>query len=204
MQIKSQTKTGIIMNALKSWEELADDEREAVTFRSGESKEDYRCYQVRRNSKNELLGVRPYFYTEAKSKAIDEAGRGGQNFLDLMQVQFGRGKEKAEAKRRLERQGVKADLITRPVSKGNLLDTYLSHFDLTRYAVAQKTGIGQSTLQKAAATNTANGLSVKVIASIAMAIGTDPGRVVNDLITLEAQRDTAQGTATAAAVAGIR
>lgn len=191
MKIISQSKKGIITNAIKTHNELAEDELASLRFAFGEGTADYADYQVRRNGKNELLGVKPYTHSAAKSAAIEEA-TAQPDIMDAMQVVYGRGRAKAQAVKKYADAGFTENEVKEavlPHRDDTLIDGYLARHGLTRYAVAQKTGTSQTTLANAAARDTAKGLSAKVISTIAMAIGTDAGKVLNDLIYLEAERD---------------
>lgn len=182
----------VLLNVVKSYSELTPDELDKLIFPSGESKDDYADYQVRRNGKNEVIGVRPYSFTEERKADIERGRQQSQNWLDALQVQYGHGKDKSQAKKRLGEQGIDARILTPLPPYKNLIDSYLADFDTTRYEVAKKSGIAATTLQNAARKNTAFGLNTKVVGAIAYTIGTEPGKVLNDLMMLEAHRDAGE------------
>lgn len=188
MKIIDQNKN-TILNCVKSYDELAADELDQLRFAVGESKDDFDTYQVRRNGKGVVIGVAPYDFSESKEKAIDEGTKRAQDWFDMLQVQYGQGKAKSEAVARLRAKGIDTDILTPMPAADNLLDSYLSDFSVTRYEVAKQSGIAASTLQRAAEKNSAFGLNTKVVGAVAYTIGTDPGRVLNDLVMLEVQRD---------------
>lgn len=68
----------------------------------------------------------------------------------------------------------------------NVLQKYLDQNKMTRYQVAKKTGIANTTLANAVKdTKPLAGQTVKVISAVAKALGKTPGQVLDDLIKLE-------------------
>lgn len=68
----------------------------------------------------------------------------------------------------------------------NVLQKYLDQNKITRYQVAKKTGIANTTLANAVKdTKPLSGQTVKVISAVAQALGKTPGQVLDDLINLE-------------------
>ena len=88
MIIKDQAKNGQIVNAIKSYDELTDDEQARLIIPAGQSKDDYINYQVRYNKKGRLLGVAVH---ELKETAEDT----GIDIVDSMQLLFGNKHSKA-------------------------------------------------------------------------------------------------------------
>ena len=88
MIIKDQTKNGQIVNAIKSYDELTDDEQAHLIIPAGQSKDDYINYQVRYNKKGKLLGVAVH---ELKETTEDT----GIDMVDSMQLLFGSKHSKA-------------------------------------------------------------------------------------------------------------
>jgi len=111
MKIKQQTKSGIITEAIKTYDELAEDEVQSLVFAFGDSQEDFVDYQVRRNGKGVLLGVRPNNYTEEKSQRVREDGDAAQRYMDAMAVLYGHGEVKAAAEQRMSDKGVDVDAV---------------------------------------------------------------------------------------------
>ena len=111
MKIKQQTKSGIITEAIKTYDELAEDEVQSLVFAFGDSQEDFADYQVRRNGKGVLLGVRPNNYTEEKSQRVREDGDAAQRYMDAMAVLYGHGEVKAAAEQRMSDKGVDVDAV---------------------------------------------------------------------------------------------
>lgn len=68
----------------------------------------------------------------------------------------------------------------------NVLQKYLDQNKITRYQVAKKTGIANTTLANAVKdTKPLSGQTVKVISAVAQALGKTPGQVLDDLIDLD-------------------
>ncbi|MDY5602452.1 MAG: helix-turn-helix domain-containing protein [Lactobacillus delbrueckii] len=68
----------------------------------------------------------------------------------------------------------------------NVLQKYLDQNKITRYQVAKKTGIANTTLANAVKdTKPLSGQTVKVISAVAQALGKTPGQVLDDLIALD-------------------
>lgn len=68
----------------------------------------------------------------------------------------------------------------------NVLQKYLDQNKMTRYQVAKKTGIANTTLANAVKdTKPLSGQTVKVISAVAQALGKTPGQVLDDLIALD-------------------
>ena len=63
MIVKEKTQNGRILIALKSYDELTDEELANLIIPDGQSKDDYINYQVRYNKKGKLLGVSVYEMT---------------------------------------------------------------------------------------------------------------------------------------------
>lgn len=96
MIIKEQAKNGQIVNAIKSYNELTDDEQARLIIPAGQSKDDYINYQVRYNKRGKLLGVAVH---EMKETTKDT----GIDIVDSMQLLFGDRMSKAyrDAKKRV-------------------------------------------------------------------------------------------------------
>ncbi|MFR0540106.1 helix-turn-helix domain-containing protein [Lactobacillus delbrueckii] len=68
----------------------------------------------------------------------------------------------------------------------NVLQKYLDQNKITRYQVAKKTGIANTTLANAVKdTKPLSGQTVKVISAVAQALDKTPGQVLDDLIALD-------------------
>ena len=88
MIIKDQANNGQIVNTIKSYNELTDDEQDRLIIPAGQSKDDYINYQVRYNKKGKLLGVAVHEMKETtKDTEID--------IVDSMQLLFGSKHSKA-------------------------------------------------------------------------------------------------------------
>lgn len=68
----------------------------------------------------------------------------------------------------------------------NVLQKYLDQNKITRYQIAKKTGIANTTLANAVKdTKPLSGQTVKVISAVAQALDKTPGQVLDDLIALD-------------------
>lgn len=68
----------------------------------------------------------------------------------------------------------------------NVIQKYLDKNDITRYQIHKKSGIATTTLQHAVdRENAIDGLTGKVIKSIALALNKTPGTVLDELIEME-------------------
>lgn len=72
MLVKQTAKNGVVVNAIKDFSELTEEEKHNLIFAYSESKEDYKNYQVRYNKKGVLLGVEGYDFSEEMNTIIEE------------------------------------------------------------------------------------------------------------------------------------
>lgn len=193
MRIDQQHPNGTIMNAIKTYDELADDEKAHIGLPFGDTIEDYSTYRVRRNKKNELRSVVGVNYS-SKRKAEIASRANEPNIVDAMNVLYGKGKQKAEAVAKYRASGIdekQVETVFNPVRKSNLLDAYLEQQGTTRYQVAKQSGIAETTLMNAAKKSRAIDINTKIIIAIAKTLQKEPGDVLNELIMTEAHRDEA-------------
>ncbi|MEN2665544.1 hypothetical protein AAG897_12715 [Lacticaseibacillus rhamnosus] len=191
MRVFQQHSSGIILNAIKSYDELTDEEKAAMRLEYGTSKEDYATYQVRRNKHNEIRQVTGYEYS-AKKKAEIKAQSSKPSIVDAMNVLYGKGKQKAEAVDKYREAGIDpkdVESTLNPVRHGNLLDAYLEEQGTTRYQVSKKGDIASMTLANAAKKARAIEISTRVILAIAKALQKKPGEVLDGLILTEVHLD---------------
>lgn len=87
MRIAVKAKNGQICNATKTYDELTDEEKAALTFAWTESKEDYANYQVRYNKHGFLLGVKGHDLSEKKIKELSQPHI---DMVDSMQLLYGK------------------------------------------------------------------------------------------------------------------
>lgn len=66
----------------------------------------------------------------------------------------------------------------------NVIDTYARNHGLTRYAIAKKTGVSPTMLQRASQ-KTVSKMSGEVFSALGQAAGQTPGTVMDELIRLE-------------------
>lgn len=72
MLVVQKANNGVVVNAIKDFSELTEEEKQNLNFAYGESKEDYKNFQVRYNKKGVLLGVCGYDFTEETNAKIEE------------------------------------------------------------------------------------------------------------------------------------
>ncbi|UYN56965.1 hypothetical protein OFW50_02350 [Lacticaseibacillus chiayiensis] len=193
MRIDQQHPNGTIMNAIKTYDELADDEKARIVLPFGDTIEDYSTYRVRRNKKNEIRSVVGANYS-SKRKAEIASRANEPNIVDAMNVLYGKGKQKDEAVAKYRASGIdekQVEAVFNPVRKSNLLDAYLEQQSTTRYQVAKQSGIAETTLMNAAKKSRAIDINTKIIIAIAKTLQKEPGDVLNELIMTEAHRDEA-------------
>lgn len=85
MDIKQIAKNGQIVNAIKEYKELTEEELKALRQ---DNIDDYADFQVRYNKKGDLLGVTGNNFTEEKSKELEEDSI-KPDILDTMNLRFG-------------------------------------------------------------------------------------------------------------------
>lgn len=191
MRIDQQHPNGTVMNAVKTYDELTDDEQSKMILPHGETIEDYSTYRVRRNKKNELRSVTGEDYSAKRSAEI--AARSAQpNIVDAMNILYGKGKQKADASAKYRASGIDekhVKAVFNPVHKNNLLDAYLEQQNTTRYQVSKQSGIAETTLMNAAKKSRAIDINTKIIIAVAKTLQKEPGDVLNELIMTEARRD---------------
>lgn len=97
MLIKQVAKNGQVVNAIKYFSELTEEERQNLSFAYSESKEDYKNYQVRYNKKGVLLGVKGYDFSEKMNAKIEEESN-KPDILDYLTVINPKAATKAQRK----------------------------------------------------------------------------------------------------------
>lgn len=201
MKIDQQHPNGTIMNAVKTYNELTNDEKAAMTFKKGYTIEDYDNYRIRRNRKNEIisaegraLSAKGNFKDFAEREKFEAEHPAGPNIVDAMNILYGKDKQKDEAVAKYRASDIdekQVEAVFNPVRKSNLLDAYLEQQNTTRYQVAKQSGIAETTLMNAAKKSRAIDINTKIIIAIAKTLQKEPGDVLNELIMTEAHRDEA-------------
>lgn len=103
MENVQYAKNGQLVMAVKNYEELTTQEKEALVIPHSTKLSDYANFQVRYNKKGELLGVKPHDFSESKSAAIEKQTQ-EPNLIDSLQVLFNKNKHSKQyqsAKKRL-------------------------------------------------------------------------------------------------------
>lgn len=85
MLVKQVSKNGQVVNAIKDFSELTEEEKQNLSFAYNESKDDYKNYQVRYNKKGVLLGVEGYDFSEKMNAKIEEEIN-KPNWLDYLTI----------------------------------------------------------------------------------------------------------------------
>ena len=203
MIINQTAKNGVVVNALKTYEELTEAEKDAMIFHAGETTWNYKNYQVRYNKKAELIGVQGHDFSDEYRAELD-ARMGQPDIIDAMNVVYGKGEEKKNALAKFananfteEEAKATSEKAANDIAKAvdhseptSLLDEYLESKNITRYAVSKASGMASTTLANAAKRVSTVNISSKVMAAVAKSLNITPGQVFNDLVLLEANRDT--------------
>lgn len=103
MTNEQYAKNGQLVSAVKIYDELTLEEKEALVIPYSTKLSDYANFQVRYNKKGELLGVQAHDFAEKKSEKIEEQSQ-QPDLLDSMQVLFNKNKHSKnyqQAKKRL-------------------------------------------------------------------------------------------------------
>ena len=103
MKKTQYAKNGQLVSAVKNYEELTAEEKEALVIPVTNELSDYANFQVRYNKKGELLGVQAHDFSEKKSEEIETQSQ-QPNLLDGLQVLFNKNKHSKQyqlAKKRL-------------------------------------------------------------------------------------------------------
>lgn len=72
MLVKQVSKNGKVVNAIKNFSELTEEEKQNLHVPYGTITSDYKNFQVRYNKRGELLGVCGYEFTEEMNAKIEE------------------------------------------------------------------------------------------------------------------------------------
>ena len=91
MKKTQYAKNGQLVSAVKNYEELTAEEREALVIPVTNELSDYANFQVRYNKKGELLGVKPHDFSESMSAAIEKQTQ-ELDLIDGLQVLFNKNK----------------------------------------------------------------------------------------------------------------
>ena len=103
MEQTQQANNGQLVSAVKNYEELTAEEKEALVIPVTNELSDYANFQIRYNKKGELLGVKPHDFSESKSAAIEKQTQ-KPDLIDSLQVLFNKNKHSKQyqsAKKRL-------------------------------------------------------------------------------------------------------
>lgn len=100
MGVRNRANNGQALNIIKNYEELTGKEKNGLAFASGNRKEDYATYQVRYNKHGDLLGVKPYEFSDEKKAELDKPHF---DIVDSMQILYGNkgSREYEGAKKRI-------------------------------------------------------------------------------------------------------
>lgn len=155
MEILGQAKNGQITQAIKTYEELTDEEKGALRLTAGSSIEDYKNYLVTCTKTGDRLTVKGKDLSEAKKQELSEH----VDVVDALEVVYGKkGTKRNEAakksvNRSLKNQGDNATIENDTTADIELINELLAS-DLSAYRIAEVTGISRTTI-----TNYRNGKS---------------------------------------------
>lgn len=102
MQILRQHENGVILDAIKTWEELTEEEIDKLPRYTKEERENQKNYKISRNKKNEVRRAVGHEFTDEYSAYLDE--RTSQpNIMDFSASLFGKGKQKKNADKKINK-----------------------------------------------------------------------------------------------------
>ena len=110
MKKTQYAKNGQLVSAVKNYEELTAEEKEALVIPVTNELSDYANFQVRYNKKGELLGVKPHNFLESKSAAIEKRTQ-EPDLIDGLQVLFNKNKHSKQYRSAKKRLGVTDEQI---------------------------------------------------------------------------------------------
>ena len=85
MLIKQVSNNGVIVNSIKNFSELTEEEKQNLNVPYGTQLKDYKNFQVRYNKRGELLGVCGYEFTEEMNAKIEEESN-KPDWLDYLTI----------------------------------------------------------------------------------------------------------------------
>ena len=85
MLVKQVSKNGQVVNAIKNFSELTEEEKQNLHVPYGTQLKDYKNFQVRYNKRGELLGVCGYEFTEEMNAKIEEESN-KPDWLDYLTI----------------------------------------------------------------------------------------------------------------------
>ena len=103
MENVQYAKNGQLVMAVKNYEELTTQEKEALVIPTTNKLSDYANFQVRYNKNGKLLGVQAHDFAESKSVEIEKKAQ-EPDLIDGLQVLFNKNKHSKayqQAKKRL-------------------------------------------------------------------------------------------------------
>lgn len=86
MIVKDRASNGQALQIVKEYNELTDDELRSLTFKSGETKDNYSNYFVQYNKRGLLLRVSPYKLTDEKFQKILNRVHNCVDLLDWLEL----------------------------------------------------------------------------------------------------------------------
>lgn len=109
MEIRREHKNGVILEAIKTYEELTEEEKGRLVISSAEKISDYKNFRVDRNKKDEISRVKGYDLSKERSRQLNER----VDFVDALQVVYGKkgSKQQRKAKERVSNSTNKAKRI---------------------------------------------------------------------------------------------
>lgn len=100
MEILSRAKNGVVVEAVKSFNELTQKEKSAMVLIAGTSVEDYATFKITQNKKGEKLKVVGYESTKTNDRRLIDV-------VDQCTMVFGQGKQRQKAAERILRRVIK-------------------------------------------------------------------------------------------------
>lgn len=104
MKIIDTANNGVVVNSIKTYDELSQAERETLIIPFGSRLEDFANFQVRYNKKGELLGINGYDFTNEAEENININGTQARAYMDLMTLRYSKNTHaKHESRERLKK-----------------------------------------------------------------------------------------------------
>lgn len=149
MKIINQHKNGVILQSIKSYAELTDEEREILIIPATSNITDYKDFAVHRNKKDEIIRVVTNSFSD---EAVDEINK-SVDLVDALEVVYGeKGTTKNnKAKKRIDSKMASIDneLYKKELeSKQADFDMIeeIIESDLSAYRIEDITGVSRTTL----------------------------------------------------------
>lgn len=149
MKIINQNKNGVILQSIKSYAELTDDERESLTIPATSKITDYKDFVVHRNKKNKIIRVVTNSFSDKKADEINES----VDLVDALEVVYGekgttknnKAKKRVNDKLSMINTSDYESLINAKQADFNIIKEVIDS-ELSAYRIEDITGVSRTTL----------------------------------------------------------